>query len=195
MLSEKRIMEILQETEVMQEGHFLLTSGRHSGKYLQCARLFQYPDLSELLCRELGDKFEKDKVDIVIGPAIGGIILSYEMGRILGARAIFAERESRVMTLRRGFMIPENSNVLIVEDVMTTGGSVKEVMELVHELGAQVAGVGVLIDRTGGNIDLGVKLESLISLELPSYSPEECPFCKKDLPLEKPGSRFLKTEV
>ncbi|MGI6705362.1 MAG: orotate phosphoribosyltransferase [Clostridia bacterium] len=191
MLSEKRIKEIFQETGVMQEGHFLLTSGRHSGSYLQCARLFQYPDLSELLCIELANKFGKDKVDIVIGPAVGGIIISYEMGRILGARAMFAERESGIMTLRRGFTIPENSNVLIVEDVITTGSSVKEVMELVHDMGARLAGVGVMIDRTGGNVDLGVKMESVITLELPSYSPEECPFCKKNQPLEKPGSRNL----
>ncbi len=191
MLSEKRIKEIFQKTGVMLEGHFLLTSGRHSGRYIQCARLFQYPDLSELLCRELANKFQKDRVDMVIGPAVGGIIISYEMGRILGTRAMFAERENGIMSLRRGFIIPENSNVLIVEDVITTGGSVKEVIELVHDVGARVAGVGVIIDRSGGNMDFGVKLESVISLDMPSYFPEECPFCKKSQPLEKPGSRIL----
>ena len=155
------ILKILKETGVLLQGHFLLTSGRHSDTYLQCARLFQYPDYAEKIAATLAEYFSDDEIDLVIGPAIGGIILSYEMGRYLGVKTIFAERENGKMTLRRGFQIKKNSRVLVVEDVITTGGSVKEVMELVRSGGGEVMGVGAVVDRSGGSIDFGVKLQSV----------------------------------
>lgn len=185
----ERILEIFKETGVLMEGHFLLSSGRHSAKYLQCAKIFQYPKYSEEVSKALAEKFLDDKIDIVIGPAIGGIILSYEVGRILNKKTIFAERENGVMSLRRGFTIEPGSKVLVVEDVVTTGGSVKEVIELVKNNGAEVIGVGSIVDRSGGKVDFGVKFRSVISLEVESYEPAECPLCKKNIPFIKPGSR------
>ena len=188
------ILKILKETGVLLQGHFLLTSGRHSDTYLQCARLFQYPDYAEKIAATLAEYFSDDEIDLVIGPAIGGIILSYEMGRYLGVKTIFAERENGKMTLRRGFQIKKNSRVLVVEDVITTGGSVNEVMELVRSGGGEVMGVGAVVDRSGGSIDFGVKLQSVISMEVKSYPPDECPLCHTEIPLIKPGSRNITTE-
>jgi orotate phosphoribosyltransferase len=191
MLSRDRVMEIFKKTGVLMEGHFLLTSGRHSDKYLQCARVFQYPEFSEELARALAEGFKDDKIDLVIGPAIGGIVLSYEMGRCLGVKTIFAERENGEMTLRRGFEIPEGTRVLVVEDVITTGGSVREVIELVRAHGAQIAGVGAFVDRSSGRIDFGVKFMAVVTLEVESYEAANCPICSTGIPLVKPGSRNL----
>jgi len=192
MLSKEEIIEIFKEKEVMLEGHFLLTSGRHSNRYMQCAKLFQYPDTSELICKQLAEQFKGEKVDLVIGPAIGGIIMAYEMSRQFGVKNIFAERENGVMTLRRGFEIPEGTNVLVVEDVVTTGGSVKEVITLVKERGASVVGVGSVVDRSDGKVDFGVNFKAVLSMEVLSYEPDACPLCKSGVPAIKPGSRNLK---
>jgi len=192
MLSKERIMEILKEAGVLLEGHFLLTSGRHSNKYLQCAKIFQYTKYSEELCRELAEKFKDDGVDVVIGPAIGAIQMSYEVSRWLGVKNIFAERENGVMTLRRNFTIEKGQRVLVVEDVVTTGGSVREVIRIVEEAGGKVIGVGSIVDRTGGKIDFGYKYESVISMEVESYEAENCPLCKEGIPVIKPGSRNIK---
>ena len=178
MITDKRILEIFKQSEVLMEGHFLLTSGRHSDRYMQCAKVFQYPERAEELAEALAEKLSGPEADIVIGPAIGGILLSYEMGRRLRAKAIFAEREDGRMTLRRGFEIPAGARVLITEDVVTTGGSVREVMELVKKLGAEVIGVGAFVDRSHGKVDFGVPFASVLSLEIKSYLPEECPMCK-----------------
>ena len=194
-MDRERILEIFKETGVLMEGHFLLSSGRHSAKYLQCAKIFQYPKYSEEVSKALAEKFSDDDIDIVIGPAIGGIILSYEVGRILNKKTIFAERENGVMSLRRGFTIEPGSKVLVVEDVVTTGGSVKEVMELVRNNGGEVIGVGSIVDRSGGKVDFGVKFRSVISLEVESYEPGECPLCKKNIPFIKPGSRTTAPKV
>jgi len=191
-MERERVLQIFRETGVLLQRHFLLTSGRHSGEYLQCARMFQYPRYAEEITRALADKFRDDSIDLVVGPAIGGIILSYEMGRCLGVKAIFAEREGGRMTLRRGFEIPEGSRVLVVEDVVTTGGSVMEVMEVVKSCGGEVVGVGAVVDRSGGSVNFGVKFHSVISMDIKSYAPEECPICKTGLPLIKPGSRNIK---
>ena len=191
MITDKRILEIFKQSEVLMEGHFLLTSGRHSDRYMQCAKVFQYPERAEELAEALAEKLSGPEADIVIGPAIGGILLSYEMGRRLRAKAIFAEREDGRMTLRRGFEIPAGARVLITEDVVTTGGSVREVMELVKKLGAEVIGVGAFVDRSHGKVDFGVPFASVLSLEIKSYLPEECPMCKNHVPLIKPGSRTV----
>ena len=180
---------ILKEAGVLLEGHFRLTSGRHSGKYLQCAKIFQNSKYSEIMCKALADKFRDDKIDLVIGPAIGAVIMSYEMGRQLNVPNIFAEREAGEMKLRRGFYIEEGARVLVVEDVVTTGGSVKEVLEIVKKSGAQVVGVGSIVDRTGGKIDFGVKYSAVVSMEVESFEAEQCPLCKKGIEIIKPGSR------
>ncbi|MBE7030567.1 MAG: orotate phosphoribosyltransferase [Ruminococcaceae bacterium] len=191
MLTRERVIEILKEAGVLQEGHFLLTSGRHSDKYMQCAKIFQDAKYSEELCRDLAEQFADDDIQLVIGPAIGAIQMSYEVSRHLGVKNIFAERENGAMTLRRGFTIEPGQRVLVVEDVVTTGGSVREVIDIVKEQGGVVAGVGVVVDRTNGQIDFGVKLKSVISMEVISYEADECPLCKQNLPLVKPGSRKI----
>lgn len=189
MLTKDEIIQIFKEKEVMLEGHFLLTSGRHSDKYMQCAKLFQYADISALICRQLAEQFSDEKIDLVVGPAIGGIIMAYEMSRQLGVKNIFAERENGVMTFRRGFEVPEGVSVLVVEDVVTTGGSVREVIALIKENGANVAGVGAVVDRSNGQVDFGCEFRAVLSMEVKSYDPAECPICGSGLPLVKPGSR------
>jgi len=191
-MTKERVMEILKEAGVLLEGHFLLTSGRHSDKYLQCAKIFQDTKYSEELCAALAEKYKDAGVELVIGPAIGAIQMSYEVSRHLVVKNIFAEREDGKMTLRRSFEITEGQRVLVVEDVVTTGGSVREVIDIVREHGGEVVGVGVVVDRTGGKIDFGVPLESVISLDVVSYEPDECPLCKENKPLVKPGSRNIK---
>ncbi|MPN11178.1 Orotate phosphoribosyltransferase [bioreactor metagenome] len=176
----------------MLEGHFLLTSGRHSDKYMQCARLFENIKYSELLCSELASRFRDKKIDMTIGPALGGVIIAYETARALGVKNIFAERQDSVMTIRRGFEIPKGTRVLVLEDVVTTGGSVQEVIDVVRAHGGEVVGVGVIVDRSAGKVDFGVPLESIISMEVVSYAADECPLCKLGTPAVKPGSRGIK---
>ncbi|NLY73958.1 MAG: orotate phosphoribosyltransferase [Firmicutes bacterium] len=188
-MEEKEILEILRETKVLREGHFRLTSGRHSKKYMQCAQVLQYPKFTERLCEELARRFKGHEVHAVVAPAIGGIIIAYEVAKVLGVRALFTEREDGKMTFRRGFELDEDENVLIVEDVITTGGSVQEVMEAVRERGANVCGVGILVNRSVGKVNFGVHTEFLISIEIETWEPEECPLCKEGVPITRPGSR------
>lgn len=191
-MTNQEIIAMLKEAGVLLEGHFLLTSGRHSDKYMQCAKIFQDAKYSVPLCAELVAQYRDENVELVIGPAIGAISLSYEVGKQLGVRNIFAERENGVMTLRRGFTIEKGERVLIVEDVVTTGGSVREVMDLVRACGGEIVGVGSIVDRTGGAIDFGVPYRSAFSMDITSYEPENCPICKTGMPLIKPGSRTVK---
>ncbi len=192
-MTQERVMEILKEAGVLLEGHFLLTSGRHSGKYLQCAKIFQNAKYSEELCGELAKLYAGADIDVVIGPAIGAILISYEVARQLGVPNMFAERDGDgKMTLRRSFEIKPGQRVLVVEDVVTTGGSVREVTELVKEAGGIVAGIGSIIDRTGGKIDFGVPYKAVLPIEVESYEAEDCPICKTGVPVVKPGSRKIK---
>ncbi len=192
MMTREEIIAVFKEKEVMLEGHFLLTSGRHSDKYMQCAKLFQYPEVSELICKQLAEQFADRKIDLVVGPAIGGIIMAYEVSRQLGVKNIFAERENGKMTLRRGFTVEPGTKILVTEDVVTTGGSVKEVIALLKDLGAEVVGVGSVVDRSAGAVDFGVPFRAVLSMEVKSYGPDECPICKAgETPLVKPGSRAL----
>ncbi len=191
-MTRDEIIAMMKEAEVLLEGHFLLTSGRHSDKYMQCAKIFQNAKYSEPLCAELVAQYKDDNVELVIGPAIGAIQMSYEVGKQLGVKNIFAERENGAMTLRRGFTIEKGQRVLIVEDVVTTGGSVREVMDLVKECGGEIVGVGSIVDRTGGKIDFGVPYRSAFSMDITSYEPDDCPICKSGIPLVKPGSRGAK---
>lgn len=188
-MKKEELIQVFKENEAMLEGHFLLTSGRHSERYLQCAQVLKDPRVAERLAKKLAAIIPDKKIDIVIGPAIGGITLAYEAARQLGALALFAERENGVMTLRRGFKIPRGARVLVVEDVITTGGSVLEVARVIEDLGANVVGIASLVDRSNGQVDLGYPLYSLLPLEVISYSPEECPLCKQGIPFVKPGSR------
>jgi orotate phosphoribosyltransferase len=189
-MTREEILTIFKDTGVMLEGHFLLTSGRHSDKYMQCAKLFQNAAISEQFAKELASKF--DGVDLVVGPAVGGIILAYEVSRQLGVPNIFAERENGAMTLRRGFAVNEGDRVLVVEDVVTTGGSVKEVITLLNSMGAMVVGVGSIVDRSNGKVDFGVPFRAVLSIEVVSYEPDACPLCQSGVPAIKPGSRNLK---
>ena len=191
-MTNQEIIAMLKEAGVLLEGHFLLTSGRHSDKYMQCAKIFQDAKYSVPLCAELVAQYRDENVELVIGPAIGAISMSYEVGKQLGVRNIFAERENGVMTLRRGFTIEKGERVLIVEDVVTTGGSVREVMDLVRDCGGEIVGVGSIVDRTGGKIDFGVPYRSAFSMDITSYEPDNCPICKTGMPLVKPGSRAVK---
>jgi orotate phosphoribosyltransferase len=192
MITSERVLEILKEAGVLLEGHFLLTSGRHSNKYLQCARIFRQTRYSEELCKALAGHFAGEKIDVVIGPAMGAVQMAYEVSRHIGCENFFAERENGKMTLRRGFTITPGMQVLIVEDVVTTGGSVKEVIEIVKEQGGIVVGVGSIVDRTGGEINFGVPFEAVISMKVESWEADSCPICKEGrLPLVKPGSRKM----
>ncbi|MDI6792745.1 MAG: orotate phosphoribosyltransferase [bacterium] len=176
------------DREALLEGHFLLSSGRHSGRYFQAAMVLQDPSLASNLCAKLAKKFKGEQIDLVIGPAMGGVIVAHEVAKNLGIRAIFSERVSGKMQLRRGFRINPQERVLVVEDVITTGGSAKEVVDLVKQAGAEVIGVGSLVDRSGG-MELGFQLKALLKIEIETYEPDSCPLCQKDLPLVKPGSR------
>ncbi len=192
MLTKEKILEIFKEADVLKEGHFLLTSGRHSDKYLQCACLFRNTKYAEPLCAELAENFKNENIDVVIGPAMGAIQMAYEVSRHLDCQNFFAEREDGVMKLRRGFDV-NGMRVLVVEDVVTTGGSVKEVIEAVKRDGGTVCGVGLIVDRTGGKCDFGVPVKSIIAMEVESWEADECPLCKEGgEPPVKLGSRKTK---
>lgn len=189
-LSQDEILQIFKDTGALLQGHFLLTSGKHSAQYMQCAQVLQYPAKAEALCKELAVKFEEFEIDTVIAPAVGGIVVAHDVGRALEVKAIFTERQNGEMTLRRGFELALGEKVLVVEDVITTGGSVKEVIKVVKEAGAIPVGVGVLVDRSGGKADFGgLPLHSLIQMNIEVFEPENCPLCAQGLPAEKPGSR------
>jgi len=188
-LSNEKILKIFEETEALLRGHFLLTSGRHSSIYFQCAKVLQYPHYTEMLCGVIAEHFKNFEIDTVISPAIGGIIVGQEVARQLNKRSIFAEREDKALTLRRGFELNAGEKVLICEDVVTTGGSVFEVIEIAKKAGAEIAGIGFIVDRSSGKVNFGFPQISTIKVDAVSYSPEECPLCKENIPFVKPGSR------
>ena len=195
MIKRERVIEILEKTNALKNGHFLLTSGRHSDQYMQCAGVLKYPEYTGEICKGLAEEFKDDKVDIVVGPATGGIIMAYEIARQLGVPTMFTERENGKMVLRRDFFIPKGAKVLVAEDVITTGGSVKEVIDLVKEAEGELIGVAVLVDRSNGKIDFGTKLKAALTQEVLSYDAEDCPICREgNIPLIKPGSRGIKKD-
>jgi orotate phosphoribosyltransferase len=185
----KRLLAVFEETGALLEGHFQLTSGLHSPRYLQCALVLQHPRHAAWIGEELGSRFADERIGAVVAPAIGGIIVAHETARALGVRALFTEREGGVMTLRRGFCIDPGERVLVVEDVVTTGGSTRETIDAVESAGGNVVGAASVIDRSGGVVDLGVRREALLTLEVPAYEPELCPLCGEGIPARKPGSR------
>jgi orotate phosphoribosyltransferase len=186
------ILKIFKESGALLEGHFILTSGMHSDRYFQCARVFQYPRHAETLCRSIADHFQDEKIDVVVSPAVGGIVVGQEVARLLDVRSIFTERVDGRMTLRRGFSVSPGERILVTEDVTTTGGSVKEVMETVSGQGGIVAGVTGVVDRSGGKAQFGVPYFSLLQMDVVNYPPDDCPLCKSGSTAVKPGSRGLK---
>ncbi len=188
-LPKEQILEVFRETKALLEGHFQLTSGLHSNQYFQCAKVLQYPKYLHLLAGEIAKHFEYSDIEVVISPAIGGVVVGTEVGRMLGARTLFAERKDGVMELRRGFEMRPSERCLVVEDVVTTGGSVFEVVEIVKQQKATLAGVGYIVDRSNGKISFESKHFSVLQLDVVAYKPEECPLCQQGIPVTKPGSR------
>jgi orotate phosphoribosyltransferase len=188
-------MDLFERTGAYLRGHFRLTSGLHSGEYLQCAKVLAYPDYAEILGGRLGAavqaKLDANPATVVVSPAIGGIVIGHEVGRALGVPALFAERDAstREMTLRRGFEVKTGARAVVVEDVITTGGSTKEVIRLLQSLGAEVVAAGSIIDRSGGAADVGVQRVALETMHPETYNPDDCPLCRQGLPVTKPGSR------
>lgn len=181
------VVEILKECDALLEGHFLLSSGKHSNKYCQCAKLMQYPDKTEEVISIVKDKVKNLGIDVIVGPAMGGITAAYELGRQLGIRAIFTERENNVMTLRRGFEIKPCEKILIMEDVVTTGKSSMETAKVLEGLGGKVIGIGCIVDRKVSEIEL--PLFSSVELFFETYDENNCPLCKEGSSPIKPGSR------
>ncbi|MEJ5185530.1 MAG: orotate phosphoribosyltransferase [Candidatus Geothermincolales bacterium] len=184
------VMDILQERGAVEKGHFGLSSGLHSDTYVQCAKVLQYPHLAESLADAIASSFRDEPLDLVASPAMGAVILGYMVALSLGKRMIFAERVNDRLTFRRGLKVQKGEKVLLVEDVITTGSSLRELMELVKGEGGEVLGIGALIERGEGE-DFGVKKRTLVQLKADVWKPEECPLCARGLPLEVPGSRGL----
>ena len=193
-MNEEAVMNHLRETGALLEGHFLLSSGLHSPAYVQCAQLLQQPGRAGVVCAALAELWKEERPDVVLGPALGGILVAYEVGRALGARAIFSERENGIMTLRRGFTLEKGEKVLVTEDIVTTGKSAKETIEVIRGLGAEVIGVASIGNRNPGN-PFDVPFRALVKLDFPTYQADDCPLCAEMGPPVKPGSRTaIKTE-
>lgn len=191
-ISKDKVITIFKETGALLEGHFVLTSGLHSASYFQCAKVFQYPWHAEFLCQEIAAHFKDARIDTVVSPAVGGIVTGQETARLLGVRSIFTERVDGRMTLRRGFEVRPGERILVVEDVTTTGGSVKEVIETMKRAGAVVIAVAAVVDRSGGSVGFDVPYFSLLQMDVETHSPEACPLCASGSQAIKPGSRGLK---
>lgn len=187
-MTEKEVEDLLIETSAIMEGHFLLTSGLHSPRYVEKFNVLQKPVYTEKLCRAMAEKFKDANIETVVGPVTGGILLAHETGKALGTRAIFTERENGKMTFRRGFTLHEGERVLIVEDIVTTGGSIREVIDVVKEHGGIPVAVSMLVDRSGGKATFGdVPSTALLHMDVKTYKPEECPLCKAGIPMTKRG--------
>jgi orotate phosphoribosyltransferase len=188
-MTEDDVLKIFREYSALLEGHFILSSGLHSDRYIQCALVLQHPRVAEQLCVDLGPKLGKLGAKTVVAPALGGVIVAHEMARALGLRALFTERQGGQMTLRRGFHLEQGEPVLVVEDVITTGKSTRETIACVEDAGGKVVGVGALVDRSGGSVAFDVPKAALVTLDVKTYDPDDCPLCKAGKPAIKPGSR------
>ncbi len=191
-MTHNEIIEIFEKTNALLKGHFLLTSGKHSDTYFQCAKVLQYPHYTKKIINELSEFLSTLEFESVIAPAMGGLIVGYETARQTRKRFIFTERENNEMKLRRGFTINKGERFLVCEDVVTTGGSVKEVINIIEQNGGIVAGVISIVDRSNGKVDFGYPFKSVLQLDVVTYEPENCPMCKAGLEIVKPGSRKIK---
>ncbi len=185
-MNKEALITLLQDTGVLLNGHFQLTSGRHSGQFLQCSQLLQYPDKAETVCRLMAEPYRKTGIETVIGPAMGGILLAYEVARQLGARAVFTEKDNGQMALKRGFTISPGEKVLVVEDAVTTGGSVEKVLAILRQIGASIVAVSVIVDRSAVAPDFKLPMHALLKFEIESYVSGDCPLCRAGIPLVKP---------
>ena len=184
----KEIEKILFDCGAFLKGHFLLTSGRHSKFYVEKIKIIHHPKKVQILCSELAKKFTELNFDVVVSPAMGGIVLGYEVAKVLGKRFIFTQRKENQIVIRSGFELKQDEKVLIIEDIVTTGGSVFEVMDCVKKSGSQIVGVGLIVDRSGGKVNFGVPTKPLLTLDIETFLPDECPLCKKNIPIVKPGA-------
>ena len=185
-----RVVDLMVKAGALLRGHFRLTSGLHSDEYCQCAKVLEHPDVAEELGQMLAARFADYAVDVVVSPAIGGIVIGHEVARALGVRSLFAERKEGEMALRRGFSVSPGERVLIIEDVVTTGGSVKEVAEAVAGDGAEIVGFGFIMDRSLRPLDLPAPTKALLAgRKMETYEPDTCPLCEAGVPIERPGSR------
>ena len=195
MHSHKKSLDILKKTNAILEGHFVLSSGLHSSKYIQCAKLLSYPHKADLICKSLAKKIKKNfkNIDLILAPAMGGVIIGYEIGKLLKKETIFCERVNGKFTLRRGFFIKKNSKVLIIEDVITTGKSIIECVKLINTSKAKLVGFASIIDRsTKKSLKIKKKIVSYLKIEVPTYKPNQLPDNLKLIPITTPGSRFIK---
>ncbi len=195
MLSLKKSLNILKKTDALLEGHFVLSSGLHSPKYIQCAKLLSFPYLAEKICKSLANKIKKNfkKIDLILAPAMGGVIIGYEIGKILKKETIFCERVNGKFTLRRGFSIKKGARVLIIEDVITTGKSSLECVKLIKKSNAKLVGFAAIIDRsTKKSLKIKNKIVSHLKIDVPSYNLKNIPISLKSIPITTPGSRFIK---
>jgi orotate phosphoribosyltransferase len=188
-LTKERILAIFRESGALLEGHFQLTSGLHSPHYFQCAKVLQYPNHLHTFSALIADRYRGQQVDVVISPAIGGIVVGTEVGRVMGCRTIFTERKENQMQLRRGFEINPGERVLVVEDVVTTGGSVFEVIDVVKKSGGIIAGAACIVDRSNGKVRFGGTQTSVLQMDVVTHPPESCPLCAGGSVAVKPGSR------
>src|ERR1017187_243133 len=188
-VTEAEVLRIFRDTRALLDGHFVLRSGLHSRQYFQCAMVLQHPRIAEQLCGDLAVKLKNAGAQVVISPALGGLFVGYEVARALDLRHVFVEKNSAgKLELRRSFQVARGERVLVVEDVVTKGGRVRETLDIVQALGGEVVGVGALVDRSAGKVDFGVPLESLLRLSIDTFDPATCPLCQAGAPVIKPGS-------
>jgi orotate phosphoribosyltransferase len=190
-MNQQPLLELFRRSGALLEGHFRLSSGLHSEGYLQCALVLQHPDTAESLGRAISERTRSWQPTVVLSPAMGGVVIGQEVGRALGVRAIFAERQDGTLTLRRGFSLAADDRVLVIEDVFTTGGSTRETIAVARAAGATVVGAAAIVDRSGRTVRFDVPLAALLDLSLPNYDPETCPLCANGVPIVKPGSRTV----
>jgi orotate phosphoribosyltransferase len=190
-MTRDELLDLYRRSGALLDGHFRLTSGLHSSGYLQCALVLQDPPHAEALGRAIADRTRDLRATVVLSPALGGVIIGHEVGRALGVRAIFAERQDGALALRRGFVISESDRVLVVEDVLTTGGSTRETMQVARAAGGYVVGAAAIVDRSAGAARFDVPFAALVDVTLPTYEPDKCPLCAQGLPVVKPGSRVV----
>ncbi len=192
MLTENDVREIFLASNALLNGHFRLSSGRHSGEYWEKFWVLQHPNHVQTLCTEIARRYENDGIEVVLGPTTGGILLAFEVARQLGVRALYAEKEEGERLLRRGLALESGTRTLIVDDIMTSGGAVKECLDLAAKHEANVIGTAVLVDRSGGTVNLGCRQEALLTVSAQTFAAEECPFCAQNLPIQKPGTSAIK---